>query len=365
MNIIFVITGLGMGGAETQVCSLADTMSRRGHNVKIIYLYGEKVVSPDNPQVEVIYLGLKKSIISLSRSFFKLVKIIKEHTPDVVHSHMIHANLMVRASRLLCDIPVLITSAHSLNEGGPLRMWMYRVTDFLTDLTTNVGQVSVERFVKVGAAPSNKIISMVNGVNTEKFNVLKKRDSFLGLDIDPNTRILLCVGRNDPAKDYNNLLDSIALLDVISPFKVVIVGKDTEKLEVYAKEVGVYEKLIFLGMRKDVDELMSSADALVMSSAWEGLPMVIGEAMASECNIITTDAGSSKEWLTNNEQPVPIRDSKALAEAIKEKLEQSDSDWRRIGVLNRQHVVDKFSIDRIVDQWLEYYKHPKSAFEND
>ncbi|MFA0481321.1 glycosyltransferase, partial [Vibrio splendidus] len=86
MNIVFVITGLGMGGAETQVCSLADAMANKGFKVSIIYLGGEKVVSPVNSNINVISIGLKKSIFSLFKAILTLRKRIKEISPDVVHT---------------------------------------------------------------------------------------------------------------------------------------------------------------------------------------------------------------------------------------------------------------------------------------
>ena len=365
MNILFIITGLGMGGAETQVCNLADKTSALGHDVTIVYLCGDAVVKPDNKNIECIGLGLSPSLFSLIKTFYNLVGIINRIKPDVVHSHMVHANLLVRIARLFSTIPVLISTAHNSNEGGWLRMKLYRFTHKLADLTTNVGFTSVERFESVGAVPKGEMLSIVNGIDTHRFNGNNTSDIRDELKLSSDTKLLLVIGRNQEQKDYPNLINAISALKTDKKYHIAIVGIDTEKLLPELECRGLTFKVSILGLRKDVYKLLSSADALVMSSAWEGLPIVIGEAMASECNIITTDAGGCREWLTSNEQPVPIRDAKALAKAIEEKLEKSNSEWRDIGELNRQHVVENFSIDRIVDQWLEYYKHPHSAFEND
>ena len=115
INILFVITGLGMGGAETQVCNLADELAALGHEVSIIYLSGDKVVSPLNLEVKLIGLNLENNPLSLLVAFNSLRKLLKKIKPDVVHSHMVHANIITRLVRLFCKIPVLISSAHSSN----------------------------------------------------------------------------------------------------------------------------------------------------------------------------------------------------------------------------------------------------------
>ncbi|WP_146447252.1 glycosyltransferase [Vibrio cyclitrophicus] len=363
MNIVFVITGLGMGGAETQVCSLADAMANKGFKVSIIYLGGEKVVSPVNSNINVISIGLKKSIFTLFKAILTLRKRIKEISPDVVHTHMVHANLLVRIVRPFTKIPVLITSAHNSNEGGVLRMLLYRVTHFLSDVTTNVGSLSVERFTSIGAVPKGGMISMVNGIDTNKFTPSLKSQLVDELCLDYHTKIFVVVGRNEPQKDYKNLLDAISLVDSDIDFKVLVIGKDTEELAEYSKSIGIEGEIELLGLRKDVDEIMSNSHCLIMSSAWEGLPIVIGEAMASGCSIITTDAGGCREWLKDDDVVAPIKNSKALARLIEIELHKNVNDHVKDIEQNRKHVEENFSIESITNRWIEIYKNPKSAYE--
>ena len=357
MNIVYVITGLGMGGAETQVCNLADEFSILGNKVSIIYLTGEKVVTPSNSNVNIIALNMDKSILSFSKAFSKLVKLIKTIKPDVVHTHMVHANLFTRISRVFSSIPLLISTAHNSNEGGKLRMLTYRFTDKLADITTNVGQESVNAFIKAKAAPKNRIISMPNGINIERFKASSdiKNNVRVKLKLKHHQKMVVAVGRNDVQKDYPNMLNAISLLPSKENFKLFIVGLDVEKLQPEILKLGISNNVELLGLRKDVDQLMAAADILLMSSAWEGLPIVIGEAMASECNIVTTDAGGCKEWLTRSEAPVPVKNSQALADALQSKLALSDEDLIIIGKANRNHIVQQFSLAGIVAKWDAMY----------
>ena len=93
MNILYLITGLGGGGAEKVVADLADQMHLRGHHVKIAYLKGEAIVKPQSTNIELICLELNK-ITQFCSAFKNFKTIIENFKPDVVHAHMVHANIL-------------------------------------------------------------------------------------------------------------------------------------------------------------------------------------------------------------------------------------------------------------------------------
>ncbi|MEG2750105.1 MAG: glycosyltransferase, partial [Acinetobacter sp.] len=154
MKILYVITGLGGGGAEKVVANLADQMSEKGHKVKIAYLKDEVVVRPKSNEIELVYLGLESLKQSIS-AYKKYKNLLQTFKPHVVHAHMVHANIFARLSRIFFPIPKLICTAHSNNEGGKARMLAYRATHYLSDLTTNVSQSASESFESLGAVPKN------------------------------------------------------------------------------------------------------------------------------------------------------------------------------------------------------------------
>ncbi|MBN2869713.1 MAG: glycosyltransferase, partial [Campylobacterales bacterium] len=122
MKIALMITGMGMGGAERQVCDLADRFTALGHEVLIIYLTGKAVIRPDHPDIRLIGMEMSKTPLSFIKTYIRLRRILRDFTPDVLHTHMVHANLVARLLRLSMHIPRLICTAHSTNEGGRLRM---------------------------------------------------------------------------------------------------------------------------------------------------------------------------------------------------------------------------------------------------
>ena len=103
------------------------------------------------------------------RAVFRLVKVLREWRPDIVYSHIVHANLLARIARIFYRIPVLISTAHNIDEGGRWRGIAYWLTDSLVDLTTNVSQAAVKRYIRVGAAPKDKIIFVPNGIDISRF----------------------------------------------------------------------------------------------------------------------------------------------------------------------------------------------------
>ena len=361
MKILMIITGLGMGGAEHVVINLADELATLGHTVKLAYLNGEieVKVTPKNPKVELISIGMNGSK-DFAKAYVRLRKLVKDFKPDVVHSHMVHANIISRLLRLTIRIPKVISTAHSSNEGGKLRMLAYRLTDKLADISVNVSQSAVEEFIKKGAVKPGRMITIANGTDTDKFKFndssrIKLRSQ---LSIN-NEKVILAVGRLDAAKDYPNLLNSIALLKIErQDFKVFIVGDGPYKDTLYklTKDLKIDSCIRFLGVRNDVKELMSAADIYVMSSAWEGLPMVILEAMACERLIVATDCGGISEAVGSQGLLVESKNGTVLAQALDKALSLSDVERSNIGAAARKRIIDHYSLDANVEAYLKLYK---------
>lgn len=358
MKVLLTITGLSMGGAEHVVVNLADALAARGHQVKIAYLTGEALVLPKDKSIEVIAIGMKGKAGFLS-AYFKLRALVKAFQPDVVHSHMVHANLISRLLRLTVKIPKLVCTAHNTNEGGQLRMLAYRITDKLADISTNVSQEAVNEFVAKGAVKPGRMLAIANGIDVNTFSYNSHaRDTIrneLGIS---DKKMLLAVGRLDVQKDYPNLLHAIErLAQQRDDFKVFIVGDGALRGELSAlvKTMNIEGMVEFLGIRRDVRELMSATDIYVMSSAWEGLPMVILEAMACERLIVATDCGGVREAIGSSGFLVQPKNSNALADALNSALSLDSSECAEISKAARQRVVERFSLDANVDAFLSLY----------
>jgi glycosyltransferase involved in cell wall biosynthesis len=362
MKIFLFITGLGMGGAEKVVTSLASAFASKGHDVRIAYLTGSAVVLPTYSNVQVISLGMVTKTDAVS-AFFKLRKLIRDFHPDVVHSHMIHANIMARLVKLTTPVKRLISTAHNSNEGGKLRMLSYRLTDALADISTNVSAEAVAAFVAAKAVKPGRMLGLHNGISTDAFafNAGARARLRQILKIHEGGKLILAVGRLNEQKDYPNLLNAFAQLPlgvaggVQDQLCIAGEGPLRGPLEVLAVQLGIAGRVQFLGVRQDVAALMSAADVFVLSSAWEGFGLVVAEAMACERVVVATDCGGVREVVGDAGYLVKPKDTKALVQALQTTLQLPADESAALGRAARQRVIDNFSLDAAVDKWLQLY----------
>jgi glycosyltransferase involved in cell wall biosynthesis len=358
MRVLLVITGLGMGGAEHVVVNLADELFLRGHQVKIAYLTGDALVLPRNSDIKVISIGMKSSK-DFFKAYIKLRVLIKKVNPDVVHSHMFHANLLSRLLGLTTKAVTIISSSHSTNEGGILRMLAYRITDRFATLSTNVSQKAVDSLIEKGAVKPGRMVSVVNGIDTNQFFLdidarKSKRDE---LNI-ANKKIVLAVGRLSEAKDYPNLLNAILILKKErQDFKFLIAGDGPLKEELIslANKLYINDFVEFLGIRRDIPSLMSASDLFVLSSSWEGFGLVVAEAMACERVVVATDCGGVSEVVGSEGFLVEPQNSTLLAKKLNKALDLSDDERADIGASARRRIINNFSLEANVDAYLKLY----------
>lgn len=361
LKILFVITGLGMGGAERVVVELADSLAERGHVPAIAYLKGDVIVRPHNADIPLVELGID-SLRKIPRGIRVLQRLISEMEPDVVHSHLVHANLFSRCARLFVDIPCLISTAHNTNEGSRARLWAYRATNGLSDVFTNVSRDAVAAFVRHGAAPKGFMRVVHNGIDVNRFRVISDVRPAVreALGVSSDKKLLIAVGRLEPQKDYANLLCALRKVRTVrEDWVCIIVGEGAlrDVLERQVIESELSDCVRLLGMRRDIPELLSAADLFVLSSAWEGFPLVVGEAMASCLPVIATDCGGVSEFLGADARfLVPPGNSALLADALLEALGVEEEELQKLGLANRDRVEAEFSLATSVARWLDIYQ---------
>jgi len=359
MKLLYVITGLGIGGAETQLLAVAQQMASK-HDVHICCLTGEHKASVGRTGLVIDSLDIKKTPLSLLIGFSRLRAMIVRLKPDVVHSHMVHANILSRLVRLTTRMPRLICSAHNTNEGGWLRMFAYRVTDRLASLTTNVSKEAVLSFEEKGAVRKGKMVVVSNGIDTLKFKPdhVSRASIRLGAGVKPMERIILSVGRLVPAKDYPNLITAFASLSNCDEnLKLWVVGEGSDELSLrqMVANVKLSDRVSFLGARENIAGLYNAADLFVLSSAWEGFGLVVAEAMATERVVVATDSGGVQEVLGGQGFLVPPRDSNRLAQAMHQALNLTAEQSTLIGQHARARVIKHFSLDQAVRHWQQIY----------
>jgi glycosyltransferase involved in cell wall biosynthesis len=364
MRILFLSTSMGMGGADSQLLAAARELRARGHEILIVSLtpLGPMGLDARREGLRTESLEMRRGVPD-PRGLLRLARLLRGWRPDVLHSHMVHANLMARALRPFAPVPALVSTIHNIYEGGRLRMAAYRLTNGLVDHMTIISQAAADRFVSEGIVPARLLRVIPNGVDTERFRALPAatRASVRGTLGLRDEFVWLAVGRFEAAKDHPTMLRAFAQVRERHPGAVLLLvgrGSLQRDAEALAQEAGIAEGVKFLGVRSDVPALTSAADGYVMSSAWEGLPMVLLEAAAGGLPIVATRVGGNQEVVREGESGflVAPRDADGLAAAMLRLMDLPAPARRVMGTRGYEHVRDHYGLSRVVEQWEELYR---------
>jgi len=361
-KILLVITGLAVGGAETQLVRVATRLKQRGWDVRVVTLIPPRAYVDvlEQAGIPVATLGIRDKRPAL-RPIWRLARVLREWKPDIVHSHMVHANLLARFVRPIASAKVVIGTAHNIQEGGRLRDWLYRLTDPLCDLTTHVCEAGAQRYVRERMVPPHKMRVIYNGVDIERFRPDGQMRQSIRHDANVGTQFVwLAVGRLDKQKDYPTLLRAFSRLCRVRDRTLLwIVGEGPlrEELHHLMRDLNLQHRVRFWGVRSDIPSLMNASDAFVMSSSWEGLPLALIEAQACGLPAVVTDVGGNAEIVVKEETGfiVPPQNPEALAEAMLRLMALPVEMRQQMGRLARQRVEQQFSLESVVTQWENLY----------
>jgi glycosyltransferase involved in cell wall biosynthesis len=205
------------------------------------------------------------------------------------------------------------------------------------------------------------VFPIINGVDTEKFrpDIGAGQSCRKELGIKADEMVIGSVGRLAPVKDYPTFLRAAATaLAKIPGSKLLLVGDGAsrQELEDLAVTLGINDRVIFAGARKDIPALLNAMDIFVLPSISEGLSNTILEAMSTGISVIATDVGGNAEIIINNETGAltPVSDHIKLANEI---LSMADERKRALmGCKGRNRVLEYFSIQRMVSDYEKLYK---------
>jgi glycosyltransferase involved in cell wall biosynthesis len=361
MRIAYILNSRGIGGAERLVFSLAERMRARGHAVTILVLMAP-VSEQWSTLVDVIHLDLRESLWSLIPSWFRAAQVIRAFQPDILHSHNFHGNVLGRSLKLARPGVRVISTIHNVYEGGPMRMAAYRVSDPLSGCTVTVCQAAADRMVGVHAVPRRKCTVIANGIDAHEFSPdMRRRDDMrrqMGVD---DGFIWVAAGRVVPAKNYENLLRAFAWMRQGTERAELWIAGDgkgeyAEQMRALGVELGLADSIRWLGLRRDMVALLDAADGFALSSAWEGMPLALGEAMAMEKPVVATDVGGVRELVGDCGTLVPAGNSAALAQGMLEVMHATLATRQQMGHAARQRIVERFSSEANAVAWETLYR---------
>jgi glycosyltransferase involved in cell wall biosynthesis len=237
------------------------------------------------------------------------------------------------------------------------------LTNGLVDAMTIISEAAADRFIEERIVPRELLRVVPNGVDPELYRQAPAgvRDGLRqGLGLGQEF-VWLAVGRFETAKDYPNMLRAFAAVRERHPEAVLLLagrGALQIETEALARELQLGPAVRFLGVRDDVAALVGAADGYVMSSAWEGMPMVLLEAGAGGLPIVTTRVGGTAEVVLDGHSGflAPPRDHRALASAMLRLMGLTETERRTMGERGREHIRTRYGLTRVVEHWEELYR---------
>jgi len=359
---MLVVTGLTAGGAERVVVNLADYFAIKGHAVTLVFMTDKEKIFflPKNEKIDIVDLDITKNPVSFLLGLRKLARLIKEKKVDIVHSHMFHANILACVARIFTPMNRLICSSHNTNEGGDLRMLMYRLTDSIPDLRTNVSQEAVDIFIEKKATKKGNMIPIINGIDTDYFKFCQTARNRVRKDLklaDEN-KLIVAAGRLTEAKGFSILLHAFkAILAINKNVRLAIagIGPLENELKSLVMELQIEEHVSFLGVYNEMPALMSATDIFVLSSLWEGFGLVVAEAMACERVVVATDSGGVKEVLGDCGFLVSQSETDLLATGIEQALNLDEAEKSELGKRARSRIISNFSLEKNAEAYFNLY----------
>jgi len=356
IKILHIITSLGQGGAERQLIELVK--ENKNHAVCHLISGGFYEEELDRSNKIRFNLNLKKNIFDVI-ALFKLYKIIIKYKPDIIHTWMYHSCLLEVILRKITfnNIPLIWGLRCSNMETSYYSKILKLVINGCKYFshTPNIiinNSVAGMNFHKSIGFKNNNIV-IYNGIDINKFSANKKfRINFRNtLNINKDVKILLSVGRVDPMKGHDTLLEAFKKIKKnFSSTVLILAGIGTENIN---ETNGV----IALGSREDIDHVYAACDIIISSSSFgEGFSNALAEGMASSLIPIATNIGDSKYIVGHAGKVINPMNVNELYSAIKELLELNDQDFSAKKILARNRINKKFNKLKMLHSYNEIYK---------
>lgn len=354
MRILHVVNDADTGGAQTLIEALAQ---RRGpqDEVRILVLLGKGGLSDrlETAATSVDYVGMSRKEIVPARAAAHLLRLVRKHKIDVVHSHL-HQSDLVNA----------ITP-----HGRPRISTQHASEDASSSKVARIawkaaGIMAFRMDQMVACSPSARNITAEFGYT---FPAAKMPVIFNGTTVtdapapNPGGQQLLHLARFAPPKDHRNLLETMARVHAKHPQARLLcagngVDESNTELTAWRRELGLDGVVEFAGTITNVREKLRSAAALIFASYNEALPMAGLEAISEGLPVITTRAGDAAFMTVDQRLAVPPRDPDALAAAIDWFLSRSTEEVQSLRQASWELSRRDFDIDQATERYMEIYR---------
>lgn len=361
-RILQLIGEFTNGGAENIVVNLSNKLRRENWEV-IISARKDGPLSSLLSNKKCVYFINKQRTVDL-KYLYKLVSLIREHNIDLIHSHLFGNDLFGFIAAKYAGIKIIQTIHGMDSFNSKKRVFAYNMMAPFVDKVVTVSESLEREMLKVVSLKKDKICTISNGIDLEKYDVTKDYQLIIEeIGMNNSFPIIGAVGNVKPVKGYDILIKAaVSIREQYHNAKFLIFGDTTE----YKEYKEILDKLIlkydltrqikFMGYRSDVVKYLPIFDMYVLPSRSEGLSVALLEAMLFRKPIVATNVGGNMAALENGKNGllVPPEDPEALSKSMLRLL--SDKNLSKVLSANASGTVrTKYSLDKMTENYKELY----------
>ena len=363
IQTIHVIYRLDTGGLQNGIVNLINNMdTSKFENAICCLTQGGDFEKRLNKNIKVSKMFKKPG--NDYQLYIKLIKYLKEIKPTIVHTRNWAGMDGIIAAKI-AGVPIIVHGEHGfeitdLTGQNKKRKFIRKlVLSTMIDKIVTVSKNLKNRLINEIKIKPEKIIHIPNGVDTNKFNIYKKEFIRKKFGFKKEDFIIGIVARLDPIKNHKTLIFAFKEIVTIHPnTNLAIVGDGSlrNKLENQTYQLGIKNKVIFMGERDDVPEILKTFDIFVLPSLNEGMSNTILEAMATGIPVIASNVGGNPELVIDGETGFlfPTNDVESLVQKIKTYILHPELKQKH-GYNAHKRVEEKFSLDQMVRRYEELY----------
>lgn len=358
-KILIIINNLGVGGAERLVIDDTHELLRRGFDVRLLTLKAENPAKSLEPGSRLPSAAMHRILFSGLFDFMAwrdTVAYIRKFRPSIVFTHLWFSNVIGVVASRITGVPTVISFEHNVYDS--VKTWKQfaidRILQTMSDKVVAVSPSVKESLMRHGIRPGNVDVVM-NGIDIKRYFGRDKAAARKSLGIDAGEFVFVFIGRLIEQKAPDILIPAFAK---VGRGTLLIAGDGILRpmLEGMAADLGVADKVRFLGVRNDVPDLLAAADCFILPSRHEGLPIVGLEAIAAGKPMILGSFASAADLMTPEVDGILAKsgDVDVLTSAMTRMMDDVSS--REVFRTNMEKKAGKFSIERHVDAMLAYIK---------
>ena len=372
IKILFISTGLAVGGAEVMLFNLLQNIDRSRFQPVVVSLIDRGYYCDliEELGIPVYILGMNPGKPSLAK-FGKLISILRHEEPDILQGWMYHGNFCAQllgwlSGRQTSVIWNIRHSIRKISEEKPLTQLLIRLGAMTSNKVTKVlfvSQRSQAQHIKLGYDSDNALF-LPNGFNIDDFQPDSSAKAKLcrELGIASDSLLIGSFARFHTMKDQPNFLRAASILlkkcpDIHFVMAGANVDDNNHELTKLIAELGIGDNMHLLGRRSDIPQIAPALDIFTTSSAFgEAFPRVVGEAMSCGVPCVVTDVGDSSAIVGDLGKAVPPRDSQAIADAWQELIDLGEVARKELGIKARQKIVELYALDSVVARYETLYQ---------